>query len=231
MPRFLYVDYPPPPIITNTSTVLTQGASQPFASNLNLSGFSKNYVVVTVGYGRNQNRTFGTTTLAGASPTGSVLSEDNSSADRAGFAIYWWATTSTSSSAALSISLNEGNPDSWRVQWFGLSGVNSVSPTVTTNHSETDSTALKTITMDTTAYRGRTTLIGGRCHARSSTITNTLTTATVDAGGVEDSDAGSSSQSVMVAHIFGMAPQSLAFGSTGSATDDGDAMAAVAFRG
>lgn len=227
-----YIAFPPAvggaaaPVITNTATVLTQGASAPFASNINLSTFSKDTIVACGGWGRNASLTFGTTTLGGAAPDGSVISEDNDSSDRAGFACYWWFTTSTSSSVALSIGVASSNPDSWRVIWFGLTGVNASTPTVTTAHSETDSTAAKNVTIDTTGYADNTTVIGGRVHARSAAITCTPTGSIT-----EVSDAGSGSQSMWIGKMENMTPQSLSFGCTGSATDDGDALAAVAFRG
>lgn len=218
----------PAPVITNTFATLTQGASAPFSTNLDLSSFSKDAILCLSGWGRNQNLTFGTATLGGASPVASatVVSEDNGSADRAGLAIHLWLTTSTSSSVALSIGLTSGNPDSWRVKCFGLLGVNQVTPSLVTNHSETDSTALKNITIDTTSYGGKTLVIGGRVHARSATITCTPT------GSISEvDDGGSGSQSLWVAKFEDMTPQSLSFGCTGSATDDGDAMAGIALLG
>lgn len=216
----------PAPTITNTFSVLTQGASTPFASNLNLSAFSKDAIVCNAAWGRNQDLTFGTVTLGGVAPDVSVESEDNGAADRAGNATYLFLTASTSSSVALSIGVTSSNPDSWRVQCFGLLGVNQTTPTVTTAHSETASVAAKNVTVDTTGYAGNTLVIGGRTHARSATITCTPT------GSISEvTDAGSGSQSLWVGKVENMTPASLSFGCTGSATDDGDALSVMAIRG
>lgn len=216
----------PAPVIVVTSSVINQINGQPFTFNLDLSTFSKNCLVICVAAGDNANMNSNIVTLDGNAPTGSVLSEDNDSSDRALFNIYWWLTTSIATSVPLSIGLVSGIPDSWRIMFFALLGVNESTPIVVTAHSETNSIALKTINLDTSAYNGNTLVIGGRCHARSALIT-----CTAGAGITEVTDGGSNSQSLWIGKVADMTPQSLAFECTGSATDDGDAMAAVAFRG
>lgn len=228
---------PPAPRILHQGSTATQGASQPFAPSYTPHADS-DCVAWTVGYGRNQDRTFGTATFATFTMV-AVKSEDNGGTDRAGFALFYitkasyiaqggsaanWAT-----SQAFSISCPEGNPDSWHGTPYSLAGVNQTTPVPAglTATSQSSGVAAKSVALDTRALGKNVLVLGGRTIARIDTVTFTPGT-----GVAELVDTGATSESFFNGKADDLPPQNFAFACTASsAAFDGDAMAAAAFQG
>lgn len=196
--------------------------------NLDLSAAKMDCFILVVAFGTNNNANFNVVTLNDAAPDGSVTAYDTNNTDHAGCGIFWWLTPPLINPCPLSVTTTDQFAGFVHKR-FGLSGVNQSSPTVVTASSTSSGVAAKSIGLNTAAGGNvqKTVIIGARALAKSvlnatqapaSGITEVVTVNHID------------NATMFVGKSEGVFPGTFNFGTTASATPQGDAMVGVAFR-
>lgn len=204
---------------------LAGGFGQP---NLDLSAAKMDCFILAVAFGTNNNANFNVVTLNGVAPDGSVTAYDTNNTDHAGCGIFWWLNPPLINPCPLSLTTTDQFAG-FIFKNLGLSGVNQTTPTVVTTSSTTSGLAAKSIGLNTATGGNarKTTIIGARALAKSVlNATQTPGTGVTEVVTVNHID----NATIFVGKSEGVFPGTFNFGTTASATPQGDAMVGVAFR-